>query len=408
MKPRMLFALSLLTMMYVVLFPPTTSLATFVTSTKADESRQADPATGPVENWSSDIYSSSACYPAVAGSLVYFTCEDGQVYALERDSGEKRWQHDVGGTVLCAPVVQGQYLIVGTGSGKVVALNASTGSEQWRHKSNRKIINPPLIKEGRAFVGTGSSLIYALDLENGKRLWKRRLDKIKYPKGGGVKYMHLDGESVVSTPVDLGERIAIAGMAMQAQRKLLADIIVRKGFVNCISKETGKVVWKWSSENTNSMIPPVLIGDSIYVHQTDGSIVVLDGDSGDEISSLSIDGLTVSSGFILASTSLFVWSEKGNVLRFDTESWEKEWGAVVWPKIVSRPLANSSGFYVFTEDGTLHSFEPGSGKIKWKYSLGGVPASAPVLHRGVIYTWLTDGRFHAVRVDEGSDENKDN
>lgn len=59
----------------------------------------------------------------VAGEEIYFGCDDGYVYALDRETGAQKWMFETGGPVASSPWVADGALYVGSDDGHVYALH---------------------------------------------------------------------------------------------------------------------------------------------------------------------------------------------------------------------------------------------------------------------------------------------
>ena len=77
--------------------------------------------------------------PAIAADgAIYFSSQDGKVYALDSQDGTKKWEKDTEDKELSAPAigVDGTVYVGGldpTGSKVVIALRGDTGVERWKY-----------------------------------------------------------------------------------------------------------------------------------------------------------------------------------------------------------------------------------------------------------------------------------
>jgi outer membrane protein assembly factor BamB/formylglycine-generating enzyme required for sulfatase activity len=72
--------------------------------------------------WSSDTPLDVRSSITVAGSCIYFGCDDGHVFALDRMTGEEKWRFRTGGAVVSTPWVADGVLYVGSEDGCVYAI----------------------------------------------------------------------------------------------------------------------------------------------------------------------------------------------------------------------------------------------------------------------------------------------
>src|ERR1051325_7901095 len=70
--------------------------------------------------------------PVLQDKVLYFGGDDGNIYAVEADSGRQIWKRPTGGPVPCTPAVANGTLFAGSYDGKFYALNAQTGAIKWK------------------------------------------------------------------------------------------------------------------------------------------------------------------------------------------------------------------------------------------------------------------------------------
>lgn len=123
-----------------------------------------------------DVFLSS---PQIAGGVVYFGSSDGNVYALDANTGSQRWKFQTGDVVHASPAIADGRVFVGSWDGNFYALDAATGALAWTLEAGRdpKIHNQQgfqasaLVVGGRVLVGCRDSIFYALDAKTGAKLW---------------------------------------------------------------------------------------------------------------------------------------------------------------------------------------------------------------------------------------------
>ena len=159
--------------------------------------------------------------PAVDGSKVYFPDWAGNLYAVDRNTGQQVWKVSIpavsgvpGDKARATPAISGGKLIIGTqgsfgvgGGGKVLAFDKDTGAPLWSTVLDSHfaavITQSATVHDGRVLVGTSSveeglaafipgylccsfrGAMAALDLNTGELLWKTFMTPPGYP-GGAV------------------------------------------------------------------------------------------------------------------------------------------------------------------------------------------------------------------------------
>jgi outer membrane protein assembly factor BamB len=128
----------------------------------------------------------------VTADAVYFTCDNGYLFRLDRATGKEIWRYDLGDgrapRVLAHPVVfewdwQGAKpvladgsLFVGAGDGGFHAVEASTGRRRWRFDTSARIRNAAAVFDGKAgprvAFGGADHLLHVLDRGTGQEIWR--------------------------------------------------------------------------------------------------------------------------------------------------------------------------------------------------------------------------------------------
>src|SRR5262249_40182010 len=70
--------------------------------------------------------------PVIQGGLIYFGSDDGNVYAVDSETGRQVWKTKTRGPVSATPAVVNGMLYVGSYDGNFYALNSETGELKWK------------------------------------------------------------------------------------------------------------------------------------------------------------------------------------------------------------------------------------------------------------------------------------
>jgi eukaryotic-like serine/threonine-protein kinase len=134
--------------------------------------------------------------PVIDGRIIYFGGDDGNVYALDSETGRQLWKTKTRGPVSATPAIENDALYVGSYDGNFYALNASNGELKWKFATggerrfeakglhgmqpkNQTIADPydiflssPVVAEDGVFFGSGDGNVYRLDANSGRLNWK--------------------------------------------------------------------------------------------------------------------------------------------------------------------------------------------------------------------------------------------
>jgi len=150
--------------------------------------------------------------PAIVGELVYFASDDGNLYAVEAQSGTQAWRTDIGNYLMrdkreklgtstdplgfdyfqSSPEVVGGKVYIGSLDGNVYALDADTGMIDWTFKTGQKVRATPTLADGVLYIGSWDESTHALDALSGQMLWNT-------PVGGEVQSTALVANGLVYT-----------------------------------------------------------------------------------------------------------------------------------------------------------------------------------------------------------------
>ena len=191
----------------------------------------------------------------VSEDTVYFGSSDGNVYAVDAESGLARWPLPfvTGEAVWSTPTLAGDTLYVTSLDGNLYAIDATTGTERWRFTTGAGIASSPIVDEdaGRVYIAGFDSQLRAIDLESHQQLWSLKADNWFWT------------------------------------RPLLADGVIYAGSlgnkVYAVDAATGTPVWPQPFE-TESRVrsAPVIAGGWLIIIDQDGTVYGLDLDNGAE------------------------------------------------------------------------------------------------------------------------------
>jgi outer membrane protein assembly factor BamB len=254
--------------------------------------------------WAYRAHRCTAASPAVDNHTVYMafmntppcnatrTGLDGEVVALNADTGKIRWRLRIGPTE-SSPLVDHGTVYVGDWNGKLWALSAASGATRWTFQAGDKIKDGVALAGGRVYFGSYDHHVYALDATTGKLVWKasaqQRLgnqgtfyatpavaygrvyigstDGKVYSFGatsGKIRWSHGTGGYVYSSAAVFDQRVFAGSFT---------------GDLYAFNAATGDVLWKY---RTNGPISgsPIVVNGLVYVSSLRGRTYALDPKSG--------------------------------------------------------------------------------------------------------------------------------
>ena len=239
-------------------------------------------ASSGAEVWRRPIRAPIRSAPAVAEGKVLVPTADAQLFALDAASGDIVWQHAglfeqsgiLGGA---SPAVADGIVVAAYPSGEVVALSLSSGEQLWSDTVLRPrrtlaigaiadIVGDPVIAGERVFVAGASGEMAAFDLERGAREWTAEVTSTQTPWIAGNFLFVLTERGEVVCLVDQGGRIRwVSGL----QTRVDPD-----------EPDSRAISW----------IGPILASDRLLVASSEGELVTLSPQTGEQLGSVAIGG----------------------------------------------------------------------------------------------------------------------
>jgi outer membrane protein assembly factor BamB len=107
--------------------------------------------------------------PSVHDGVFIVAAGDGDVLALQADSGAVLWRTSAGASIAAGVGSDGRFTSVVTRGNEVVTFDS--GREVWRKRVPSAVVTPPLVAGERVFVMGVDRAVHAFDALDGRRLW---------------------------------------------------------------------------------------------------------------------------------------------------------------------------------------------------------------------------------------------
>ena len=335
--------------------------------------------------------------PAVSEGLVYFGAYDGNFYAVEAATGQLKWKFQTGGErryagthlhgsqpagetmpdpfdfYLSSPVVWNSEVFFGSGDGNVYALNAASGALKWKFKTGDVVHASPAIADGKLFVGSWDSYFYALAAASGKEKWRFKT----------------------------GEDPAIHNQVGIQSSAAVVDGVVyfgcRDSNFNAVDAATGQKRWSFANHGSWVISSPAVQNGKVYFTTSDsGLFYSLDAKTGSPVFSLKFQGWPMFSSPAIAGNMLYIGSHMGKLIAIDLAGQKTFWtfetdgakqNGATWTKPDGTPNYEATFASDFYDD-----MIAGVSKMMTV----GTILSSPVVVDGVIYFGSADGNLYAL------------
>jgi len=354
-----------------------------------------DPQTG-TKKWAFRTEARVASSPAVDHGLVYFGSYDGNFYAVDAATGKLRWKFSNAGerryaathlhgslpqgetmpdpfdVYLSSPAVSNNVVYFGSGDDNVYALDATTGAMKWKFKTGDVVHASPAIVDGKLYIGSWDSYFYALDAATGKELWRFKT-----------------GEDP-----DIHNQVGIQSSA------IVADGIVyfgcRDSNLYAVDAATGKKLWTFNNKGSWVIVSPVVQAGKLYFATSDTALLhVVDAKTGTPIDSLKFYWPIFSSPSI-AGNMLYLAGQDGKLVAVDLTSFKPAWtfqseGSRQNLAALSKPDGRPNYEAVFQSN-----FYDDMIVGVTKTHTVGTFLSSPVISGSVVYVGSADGNLYAI------------
>ena len=202
--------------------------------------------------------------PGVGEGLVVVVSADGYVVALAADDGAERWRVDISSESLAAPLVHENYVVVQTVDNKLVALSVFDGSEYWSVEQSTPTLtmrgSTSPVQVGQTVVtGFDNGRVVAISLSGGDVEW----DSMLAPPSGRSDLDRLS---------DIDGDIAVVGQDVYASGY--------QGRIASLAAESGQVLW---ARDISSYEGVTADWNNVYSTLDNGELVALSRRNGDEI-----------------------------------------------------------------------------------------------------------------------------
>lgn len=318
---------------------------------------------------------------AVSYGKVFVADREGQVQALDVNTGDLVWETETDYQFSAGPGTDQGIVVFATSNAEVVAFDIETGEQKWVSKVSSEVLANPVINSGIVIVRTTDGKMVALDEGNGSELWvfERSVPALSI-RGTG-------------TPIIVGDKV-VAGYA---NGKLLA-----------LRLSDGKNSWETSiaipsgrSEIERLVdldVDPVETDGVIFIASYQGgttSVLEIDGDvlwRNEEVSSYS--GLSYDWRYLYVSdTHSHVWQlDQGN----GASLWKQK---ELYNRSLTTPVAYDDYVVMGDYEGYVHWLASSDGRQLGRIKVTDSAIDAtPVVVNNIVYIYAKDGTLTALKA----------
>lgn len=241
--------------------------------------------------------------PASDGNLVFAASRDGNVVAVNAESGKQAWKTELELVLSAGPGVGNGMVAVGSADGLVIVLNTTDGTERWRTDLGGEVLSPPLVADDFVVVATIDNRLRALRAFDGSEVWI--IDK-QTPAltmrgsaipalAGNTVIAGFDSGRLLAAELDTGDvqwESILAPPSGRSDLERLSDIDGQisvvgqdvyaagyQGRVASVAAESGQVLW---AREISTYVGVAADWTSIYTTNDVGEVIALTRRNGQE------------------------------------------------------------------------------------------------------------------------------
>ncbi len=310
----------------------------------------------------------------VSGGTAYLTTENGELHALDAETGESRWTFTGGSMLRSTPAGTEEHVYLGGGNDTTLyALDPATGEVDWTYDTGDELLvySTPTVVDGIVYVSTGlgagnGGFVHAVDAATGERIWR--------------------GE--VGPQIFFGPTVA-EGTVVAASRE---DHTVR-----AFDAATGEVRWTHQDDNTFLSMPAIADG-TVYLGTsspdfTSGSVLALDLATGDELWEATGHGDTQGNSPVVYGDLVVLGSHShASVSAYDRATGEQVWThGVGAPVTIAQAVTASGVVFGGSQDSRAWALDASTGELLWEQGRDASVLTAPAVADGMVYIADNDG-----------------
>ena len=315
---------------------------------------------------------------AIDGDLICAAAINGDVNCYNTE-GKKHWSVDVNSEILGGVGLVDDLVLVVSGDGELIALERDTGEERWRKSLNREVLAAPVGDDGVIVIQNSEGLVFALDTE-GNELWDYLSDEPLLTLRGTATPVVDSG--MVYTGFANGKVVALTlekGVPVWDQ-----FVAIAKG-----TAEIGRIVDVDAS--------PMLLQDSVYAASFNGNLFRFMRNNGRPLWRTEVSTYrALSNGF----GNVYAVDEKSRVLAVNTERGEQSWeNGLLLNRGLSAPQVYGGYLFAVDEEGYLHVFSQVNGELIGRLNIGGDGVRVPMISDSDnLYLYTNNGDLVAITL----------
>jgi outer membrane protein assembly factor BamB len=297
---------------------------------------------------------------AIVDGVVYAGCLDGNLYAIDLQTGQERWKFHTDLGFVAAPSVRAGKVYIGDVEGRFYCLSAATGEPIWSFQAQAEIDAGANFYQDKVLIGSQDATLYCFTADDGKEVWKHQIE-----------------DQIRCMPTVVDGRAFLAGC---------------DGKLHIIDLETGKSTAQVDIGSQTGCTPAVL-GNLVFFGTEGETFFCIDWAAAKVVWSYRNPerSLPYRSSAAVVPDRVLVGCRDKLVHCFDPQQGTELWTLPTRARIDSSPVIVGRRAYVGSADGKIYGIDIDTGKSVWQYEAGGGFTAAPAVAEGCLVIGSDDG-----------------
>ncbi|WLE97139.1 MAG: PQQ-binding-like beta-propeller repeat protein [Candidatus Electrothrix communis] len=358
------------------------------------------------------------------------TSLSGYTTSFAPDTNERLWVYQTDGRVESSPAIADGKVYVGSQDGNLYCLDKYTGDLVWKEKKDNGIIqSSPAVSDGKVYYLSSSGIMYCLNTDDGSLIWQIDFgrgswdwsspaihnENVFIGSSRGPIYSLNAADGSINWSTDIGgtsdSPITVANGKVYSGTHNFGN---NDATMVALNESTGDIIWTYDYHLYHNGVTGMVNYNGATVADGDGDgylevyfgvynwngvadqAVCLDEVTGHEIWTQDIKGSSTSTP-AFHDGKIFIGSDDHNLYALDAATGAYLWNFTTDGQVWSAPAVSGDGKVCFGSlDHTVYCVTENTGHLIWSYFTGHSRViSSPAISDGMLVVGNENGKVYA-------------